>query len=252
MEAVRGPSVISLTSNSSTSSVPATQPRHVFTMPDTGIVVIPDSDKSDQYANARITGQKSELLPPSSPKVEVHAHTSTRGAPTVSKRHQSPSIIVISSEADETTQVVPNTDQGSPDQPALSSSASHKENLNSVGVDVSLAGPAQPGAQRLVSFAELASSGDPDALTDLDAFFGEDIFMEHIQDDRHISELEDRYSDVDDERQSRLNAVPDNLAPFGDPMRFEMWPSLMENPNPATQWVMTLLFKWRVSILASL
>ena len=95
---------------------------------------------------------------------------------------------------------------------------------------------------------KLASSGDPDALTDLNAVFREDIFAEHIQGDRPVIELEDLYSDVEDERQAPLNTVPDDLAPFGDPMRFEMWPSLVENPNPATQWVMTLLFKWRVKI----
>ena len=245
---VHTPSVISLSSDSRASSVAPTQQRSVFVMPDSGVVVIPDSDDSDEASEARLDAMAPTASPRvSSPNANAQRPTNNVVPSAATEDHRSPSVIVISSDVGSQPNVAP-LQNGSESESGVGSGASNKENVDSFGVDRSLAGGAPPGPRRLVSFAELAASPQKEPLTDLEDLFGEDIFAEDIVDDRVVPELDDRYSDTEDVPDVAIDAVPDDLSPFGDPMRFEMWPSLVDNPNPATQWVATLLFKWRVSI----
>lgn len=225
-------SVISLSSDSRAASVhPPTQPRNVFVMPDTGVVVIPDSeDSDDDLRRIASDGDTRSATPrPSKGSAKGRRCTDDTHDDDVEERSQA-----ASWDAKELA-----GDQSDP-----ASNTSNKENLDSTGADQSLAGAARSGRRQLVSFAEIAHEEGSDVLTDLD-----DLFAEGIEDDEPFvpTQLESRSSGDEDAQPAPIVAA-NEPEPFGDPMRHETWPSLVQNPNPATQWLVTLLIKWRVSV----
>ncbi len=212
--AARAPSIISLSSDSDNGSRSPAPQQPVVVMPDSGVVLIPDSDDSgDEMTMTQATSHRQ---------------------PTPDRAHKP---------SPPPTQPKPSLPPGESDE---DSSASNKENIDASGHDVSLFGGVSP--RRTVSFMELGApepSDDEDATSDTI-----DLFAEGVEDDEnYVPMTQDRYFDYANEGSVDSRKSPDDDRREPEYLLRPLY-THSDEPNaspPALSWWLHVYIKYAVS-----